>query len=244
MRPVIPKVRVGEVLHGTRNLRNWLRTSSMLEYFKKLSVRHMKPSFAKEVIYTPSRGDEFIVCANARGSFCVWSPNRDVVLLFLNPLPKYQQSYGFQPAMDPSIFAKWFVRTNSRRPDLNSWPNYAYQLWAALHVGGIDLADGHLRFQFQFETSLPFAIHQHLGGLDRATLKHLSYQAIREGIFRGEQIRNHPSSGRAFGPSLEHIPDMRAKIQNLCADGRLLQKAKGQKGFEYEAFVANFMNNN
>jgi hypothetical protein len=81
--PVVPKVRVGDVLYATRNLRNWLQTASLM-----YSVKHVRDGGslrnAKSVIYTPKRGDKYVVCVNAGKVFSVFVVDRDLTLFFVN----------------------------------------------------------------------------------------------------------------------------------------------------------------
>lgn len=83
MLPVVPKVRVGDVLYATRNLRNWLQTASLM-----YSVKHVRDGGslrnAKSVIYTPKRGDKYVVCVNAGKVFAVFVPDRELTLFFVN----------------------------------------------------------------------------------------------------------------------------------------------------------------
>ena len=70
MRPVIPKVRVGDILLGTKNLRNWLQTASLLNYVNQLGNQHYANS-TKGSLYLPSKKDRFVVAVNAWETFAV-----------------------------------------------------------------------------------------------------------------------------------------------------------------------------
>jgi len=75
------------------------------------------------VLYIPSKSDEFIVAANNYNRFAVWSPNANVVLLFVNPLEKKgpqrkgNRSYG-RPGRRPVAVAIMPEDIPGRRSEL------------------------------------------------------------------------------------------------------------------------------
>ncbi len=164
MRPLIPKVQVGSILYGTKNLRNWLRKSSLLTCLEHMHQGYQAAQ-AKKFIFTPQKDDEYIVAVNAWGRFAVWSPKSKVVLVFINRDSREQgrPRKELPPAlavfdktidkatgnpdtrMDPSIFPSWFINTNKRHIDLRGWPGYAYHLWASLHMNAISSNSGQIR---------------------------------------------------------------------------------------------------
>ncbi len=90
MKPLISRIRAGDVLYGTRNLRMYLQTASLyrvVNYATKCAggvdplVWDGAPS-----LYVPKKDDKFIVAVNTHNRFAVWSPNQKAVLLFLNPV--------------------------------------------------------------------------------------------------------------------------------------------------------------
>lgn len=187
MLPVVPKVRVGDVLYATRNLRNWLQAASL-----SVSVVHLGRGTraGKEVIYSPSKKDKYIVCVNVGLVFSVFVLNRDLVLFFVNPASgegskkvsggndypypgaptsseKPKKGSWLERRMSPAIFSTWFVRSSERMPDLRTWPDYAYGTWAALQMNTVSVGgDYKLSVQVPRDPSNLFLSHmksQNLG---------------------------------------------------------------------------------
>ena len=104
MLPVVPKVRVGDVLYATRNLRNWLQTASLM-----YSVKHVHDGGSlrgsKSVIYAPKRKDRYVVCVNAGLVFAVFVPERELTLFFVNTVDSragkeaLKKQLGFVPSV-------------------------------------------------------------------------------------------------------------------------------------------------
>ncbi len=251
MKPVVPKVRVGDVLHGTKNLRNYLRTCSLIRYFKSLELSPTRASEkqAKSLLYTPNKQDEFVVAVNSSGRFCVWSTNMDVIMIFKNS-EKSSSPHPDAVRMDPSIFAQWFVRTSGRRPVVRQWPLQAHYLWGALQINA----------QINPETRLPVA---GLGGtptedvpfcytaslpirkVDRATIQHAVMESIAYGSFRNlpraKKNVPMPYPGAGTGPNLKSLPALRADLKNLLRNPRLVARAKKESGLDF-SFLEHLQN--
>ncbi len=160
MRPLIPKVRLGDVLYGTRHLRHYLRAISVLTQLATIS--EYSRSNLQEIglklippLYAPRKDDPFVTAVNANGRFAVWSTNGPAVLLFVNPTASPQEVAKHLknpyakvagnpltlpvcdrigvPRMDATIFSKWFVRTPFRQVDTAVWPRYATGLRLCFH---------------------------------------------------------------------------------------------------------------
>lgn len=222
MPPVIPKVRVGEVLFGTKNLRHYLRTASILSYVRDLHVG-IKPS----LIYTPSRQDRFVVAANVRPYFAAWGPNQDVVLLFKNG----EEDRG--PRMDPNIFAQWFVRSGLYQPDLSSWPGYACTIWSVLQMNSgsvprntitIAPAPNKLNISGLGEgTKTPFMIHKATTGNKDLVFEN-TRAAIRCGMTRPNAPRNAFRKDFSCGPRLSDLKAMYEELARITRNPRIIQQ--------------------
>lgn len=251
MRPVISKVRVGDVLLGTKNLRNYLRTCSLLRYFRALDRKVGQKEDPKSLLYTPGKQDPFVVAINNHDKFAVWSPNKDVILMFINH--PSSELYVARKSMDPDIFAQWFVRTTDKNPDVAAWPRHAYFLWAALHMNAWRNPERSLQVRFnncrmEEEYDLPFAMAKSLGvdGVDNPTIA----EAVRESVTRGV-FRNLPNSrktspqifgGSNCGPSLKDLPRLRRNLESYAKNSRLISKARTQKELDL-SFLMNIKEN-
>ncbi len=111
MLPVVPKVRVGDVLYATRNLRNWLQTASLKSAANYAHEGGVGGRVAKSIIYTPKRTDKYVVCVNTGRVFAVFiheeNPKDEMggkILFFINPLaaPKYRPISAGRPVGAPS----------------------------------------------------------------------------------------------------------------------------------------------
>jgi hypothetical protein len=224
--------------------------------------RRAKPSEAKSLLYTPQKGDEFVVCVNNHERFCVWSPNKDVMLLFVNP-PKGQRVARMpglsrnpmaeahdQDRMSPVIFPKWFIRTPGKRPNVKEWPKHAHYLWGALHVNAWRNPETSLSVHFGAQNlhEFPFSLHQYFSGTDRSTIQH----AVREAVVRGT-FRNHPGKKQVkmgihspqigvTGPRIEDLPQLRSELDRLLQNPRLMSKVKEQRELDL-SFLANLQHN-
>ena len=188
MLPVVPKVRVGDILYATRNLRNWLQTASLM-----YSVKHIRNGgsarSSKSVIYTPGRGDKYVVCVNAGLVFAVFVPGQELVLFFINRTEKTSgkamQFQALNPIteggrrdlqkkkgvsrenddrMSPSLFSTWFVRSNEKMPDLRQWPDHPYAAWASLQMNAISV-NGDYRLTVSLPRQYDSIFYPNMGGL-------------------------------------------------------------------------------
>lgn len=234
MKPVVPKIRVGDVLHGTKNLRNYLRTCSLLQYLRELAGvdPFVGKAEASEIIYTPRKNDQFVVGANANGRFLVWEPNKQIVLFFYNG---HRTAGDPEPpkSMDAQTFAKWFTRTEARYPDVTLWPTWAYYLWAAIQLNACRNQEISLPFHYRPGSGsapflAPFIIRHCLpNGINSATIKHAVHESIRQGTFRNEgRARARIFKGLHHGPTLEDVRVMRDEIRRLASDPRVLSRTK------------------
>jgi hypothetical protein len=254
LRPLIPRVRVGDVLKGTRNLRNYLQTASTLNYVNDLSQQMNGRKKSKEKLFRPSKNEKFLVTVNAWGIFGVCSLDSEVVLVFCNPMrptvsPTARRK-GFpipMPGasglvrMDPTIFSKWFIRTPMRKTDTRTWSDYEYHMWAALHLNLNNIRhDNAPTFHCQNGPTGPFCTRAQAYGMQpREHLNTLILQWIPKGITRAtaETRRNMPSGG--FGPRLEDIDAHREELQHLCSNPRIAQRLKAEVNYVYKAFMQN-----
>ncbi|KKL80965.1 hypothetical protein LCGC14_1999490 [marine sediment metagenome] len=188
MLPVVPKVRVGDILYATRNLRNWLQTASLM-----YSVKHIRNGgsarSSKSVIYTPKREDKYVVCVNAGLVFAVFIPGQELVLFFINRTEKTSgkamQFQALNPIteggrrdlqkkkgvsrenddrMSPSLFSTWFVRSNEKMPDLRQWPDHPYAAWASLQMNAISV-NGDYRLTVSLPRQYDSIFYPNMGGL-------------------------------------------------------------------------------
>ena len=258
MRPLIPRVRVGDVLKGTKNLRNYLQTAATLDHISSLvpglTGRKARPCHSRG--YHPSKEDEFLVTVNARNIFGVWSNNNDVVLLFVNPhkdKPRKRKPtvFGLEPLpsrgrpstvylpnrMDPTIFSKWFIHTPKKYVDLTTWPSAPYYMWMSLHLN-MSSAPGKRQPLFCFPPgpSAPFSLYTNGRGWDRDQ----SIQLIREQVVQGVTRSSHPSNHlptEGFGPRLEETDNMRQKIAELCSNPRIEQQYTKEDSKAYKNWL-------
>ncbi len=226
MRPVVPRVRVGEVLLGTKNLRNWLHTSALRVYVRRLKGR---PTESLENGLPPlAKTDKFVVAVNAWETFGVWNRENEIVLLFVNP-PRGRGGFGpvesGAPRMSPDLFARWFIRTKGRQPDLEAWPNYAYHLWAALQM---NVYSGGPHRQINYAAMLgveaPFTLARRNDGNNRAFIREKLEQSIPFGVTRQKTRKRHPSNEVAYGPDLRDLPTMRQEIRNITKNPHMAAK--------------------
>ncbi len=251
MKPVISKIRVGDVLLGTKNLRNYLRTCSMLRYFRVLDRKYGPKKDPRSLLYTPSKQDQFIVSVNNHGRFAVWSPNKNVVLLFVNRTADGLNNR--RTVMDASIFAQWFVRTQDRSPAVKTWPTHAYYLWASIHMNAWRNPKIQLRMQSGHAERTedgPFEFADGLGvdEYDRQKISHAVRESIQRGIFRNfpNNKKQIPQlfSGGGFGPRLQDLPRMRSELENIMRNPRLVSKAKQSKDIDFTSpFLPNVQEN-
>lgn len=239
MGPVIPKVRVGDILLGTKNIRNWLQTASLLGYINQLANDYSTPK--KGSLYLPSKKDRFVVAVNAWETFAVWGLDRDLVILFCNPTKERLQGgrgyavpapmprhldLGDEVAMSPALFSQWFIRTQGKRPDLlKTWPDHAYYLWASLQMNGISNPEHPVSYMIPPGVDTSFITHLH-NEHPKSQIRERVQESIQLGLVRSKQRRRKPVGGRAYGPSLRDIPRWRAEISGLTANPRVVKKLK------------------
>jgi len=255
--PVVPKVRVGDVLYATRNLRNWLRTASLSV---SVTQRDDGVRARKGIIYSPSKKDKYVVCINAGLVFSVFLPDRDMVLFFVNAVPqtrtsksssdphlvfpsleKLKKCWRTENRMSPAIFSTWFVRSSERIPDLRTWPDYAYAAWAALQMNASSL-DGDYRLCIQIPKGhehlfLPHMGTQSLGNFgsgermrDRPTIRACIQHAIKYGMTRHRHQNSNFRAGRGepSGPRVEDIKEFRKIVQDSLRNPRTRKRLEDE----------------
>ena len=251
MRPVIPKVRVGDILVGTKNLRNWLQTGSLLNYVSQLASGHPQNS-KRDSLYIPTKKDRFVVAVNAWETFAVWGLDREAVILFCNPsdAPRVPLSRrkprrrDTDQAMSPALFAQWFIRTPGKKPDLiNTWPDHAYHLWAALQMNAISHPEHLLGYSVPPGREASFTI-PHLGyDVDRANMREIVRQTIQAGLILRKQRRRSPAGGRTYGPHLEDISRWQEQIRRVTSDPRIRKRFKEKVTLEVPQAVFDMLVN-
>lgn len=281
MRPLIPRVRPGDILKGTRNLRNWLQTASVLNYLTH--IRHGEyggSEEAKKKLYTPSKDDEFIVTVNAWGMFGAYSRNKDVILLFRNCQPQKSPSSSptaskkpiistelgctgvrHNPArkhkwegdsgvrMNPTLFSQWFIRTNGKCLELDTWPRYAIHMWSSLHLNLCVIPSSIGNQSFGFHTyngpAGPFEMHDNGSHSELLPLTQAFAHWYPRGITRmgGKYSFALTRPSGIVGPHLAEIPTMRWEIQELCSNPRVRARIKKDKGKDWSAFLQTYLVN-
>jgi len=249
MKPVISKIRVGDILLGTKNLRSYLRTCSMLRYFRALDRRYGPKGDPKSLLYTPGKQDQFVVAVNNHERFAVWGPNKNVVLLFVNSGDGGR--FGRTAVMDASIFAQWFMRTQGRSPAVKNWPVHAHYLWASIHMNAWRNPENQLRMtsghaEHTEDNPFEFADGMGVDTIDRQTIAHAVRESITRGIFRNfpNSKKKTPQlfSGQGYGPRLQDLPNLRSKLEDMMRNPRLVSKAKKNKDLDF-AFLMNVQEN-
>jgi hypothetical protein len=248
VRPVIPRVRVGDILSGTRNLRHYLQTAVTLNYLEDIHQGAMGRRKDKQHVYNPAKDEKFLVVANAWGSFCAVSTVANVGLFFRNPtdgpiripmgkkqlLPRSTALY-----MAPAIFSQWFIRTEEKQPDVRKWPDYAFHIWASAQMNLCNIvADGALTLHLQGGPQGPFSLVLNGKGVKRDNIHHY----IREWSVRGHTRLSYPDRGRlpngGYGPRLEDLSGMKERIRELCRNPRVVQRLKSEDQKAYQAILS------
>lgn len=238
-KPLIPKVRVGEILHGTRNLRNYLKYAGWvyLLSYNELSLIRSSATGLKKLIaertYFPRKDDEFVVLANSSYSFCVWGKNKDTFIFFINPHEKYKRlKPNEEIRMSPQIFSTWFTKTNSFNLKTNEWPLAASYVRSALHLEARLNKETHLPFQVSTnQCRIPKEIFEHLKitppeYVKQSRNKLALYESIKEGNFRRGLFRStHPTEGKAAGLLYSDIESMKKSIDSIMKRIENKQKA-------------------
>lgn len=252
MKPVVPKIRVGDVLLGTKNLRSYLRMCSLIRCLRGLEEGSGQTGEeAKSLLYTPGKGDEFVVVANNYDRFCVWGINKDVLLVFVNNT--INPTGMCTPRMNGRIFAQWFIHTNDRLPDMSSWPLYAHFTWATMQMNAWLNPECVLRVRYCPAQDERMADSPFLGarkmmnlGTTQDTIANAVAVSLSRGIFRREPSRGiakpavTPSkrintfapttniyNGHAIGPEISDLGILRETLQDLVQKPRILAKAGG-----------------
>lgn len=225
MQPVVPRIRVGDVLRGTKHLRNWLQTKSLVAYALKADAKVLSPS---DQLYVPRKDSQFVVVVNAWETFIACDFSDEVGVAFCNTLPPSSKRDLVDIRMSPSIFATWFIRTKERQPDLREWPAWAYVLWAALQM---NLCSKQLAYSIPALPEGPFSIAKRNGradpdfrrGLKRFLRDHAPQGVTRQRIRSRRVLRSAP-----YGPRLEDLAKDRQAVQEITNNSRLMQQMKEQ----------------
>lgn len=261
MLPVIPKVRAGDVLRGTKNLRNWLQLASVHTYLNSLLGEYTGARKSRNFIYTPTKNERFVVAVNNLGRFGVWVEGQEIFLLFNNPtLPrdrritppssgaappigwpvarwtKEDQGNVYKARMSPALFARWFISTSEKMPDLEKWPFFAQRAWIALHQDCLSNApSSSVSYAMGLDYSSPFQIVESL----RSSAQKIDLAAYRKSLETALRRRSSPAeaSGRtgrgrcidcAMGPCLEDLPKLRRSITEMVGNPRFKRKLDSQ----------------
>ena len=229
----MPKIRVGEVLRGTRNLRHWLRTASILRNVESLhrnGMGFLDPGFGKN-LYTPQKDDSFIVAANTPFHFCVWSPRQNVSLVFINPSGRYEKEVT--PYMSPALFATWFVRTNEYNLDLTKWPHFAYYIWALVQMNALALPNQPYALNLGKTHNTPFTLQMDVNNAEmRNAVAGFALQAGRWGRLRPNALRNWHSRRygvdyAGHGLRIQQVHSMQMSIREYLSHARRFLGPKG-----------------
>ena len=222
MNAVVPKIRVGDVLLGTKNLRNYIRTCSQLRYLNHLSRKRKGLHNIKTPLYTPNKQDKFIVAVNNNTRFAVWSSNQNVILFFGNSPSSPEE---FKPVMDREIFAQWFLKTPGRNPNVSDWPIQAHFLWASIHKNAVMNPNKRLIFKhppLNLEDK-PFIISSSIRY--KEDYRKVIQQGVREAIHFGNFKKKFKYSN-ACGPKLDDLPKLREGLKYRMEDTRIATEAK------------------
>lgn len=245
MKPLISKVRPGDILLGTRNLRAYLQTVSLyriLTHNQGPRKRH-NGRYAGPKLYIPSKQDSFVVAANTSECFATWCSNQNVVLLFINPvqsgqLPKsIEETHSFSNfvaqkgvdnqttlRMSPNIFSSWFMKTRFKKPDLREWPGYAYHMHACFHLGlvrrapGFRSESGGLSFTVGEDQDNEFMISEwNESAVNKPRVREMAENSRVRGHLRNSVQKGALLIGRAtgVGPRLRDISTYRSLIQGI-----------------------------
>ncbi len=245
MRPLIPRVRPGDILKGTRNLRNYLQTTATLNLLQELSAENLNPQGTD---YHPTKDEGFLVTANAWDTFGVVGLDSGVTLLFINPAtPSVQKLRGLpEPRMNPTMFSQWFIRTSEKKVDLSEWSDFAHYMWASFHLNlNNSPRKGMSRWAFQPGYPGIFLYST----WDHDLSKRILSEAILYATVRGStRPRANPSSATrhsrgvhssGFGPRLEEIPGMRSEIRGLCHNPRVTQRLMKEGNSAHKVLTLN-----
>ena len=234
MQPLVPKIRVGEVLRGTRNLRHWLRTASILHNVENLhnnGIGFLDPNLGGN-LYTPQKDDAFVVAANTPFHFCVWSPRQSVALIFVNPTGRHERD--IEPYMNPALFATWFVRTNEYNPELEKWPHFAYYLWAMVQMNALALPNQGYSLSLGRNHTNPFKFHADVNNVDQrnAIARYVpltgKWGRLRPNSLKIWHSRRYGADGGGYGIRLQQIQSMQSSIKEYLYNSRKFLGPKGR----------------
>jgi hypothetical protein len=279
VQPVVPKIRVGDVLRGTRNLRSWIHASMWKTYIDASDRGVLYLPTPRSIVFNLSKEDDFIVAVNAWNKFAVWHRKQKLLILFLNgqsnsdgiserprqvveiperhrklrkmnsihPIPsdlsttipfglrskRFEERYSRRHTyMSPELFARWFIRTPERHPDLRRWPLYAHHTWAALHMNASHplLGDYQLHFPFcpnpsHSAFSVPRAIEGLRGG-DRGQLFQYALMASKTGVVRFRNSMGGVLPVGPQGPRLEDISRIKEDAKSIIRKSNNRKKGK------------------
>ncbi|KKM87991.1 hypothetical protein LCGC14_1263330 [marine sediment metagenome] len=236
MLPVVPKVRVGDVLYATRNLRNWLQTASLMYSVKQHVHNGGSLRGSKGIIYAPKRKDKYVVCVNAGFVFAVFVPGQDLFLFFVNTIGangRDMEKSKLRYRMSPSLFSTWFVRSNERLPDLRQWPDYSYAAWVSLQMNAVGIK-GDYRLAVPIPQRYDSIFCPNMGGLgnfgpgkrskDRGTLRLCLQHAIKTGMTRENYQTGQFQAavmGHVFGPRMSDIEKFRKDLGKWIKNPRI-----------------------
>lgn len=243
-RSLIPRVQVGDILKGTRNLRGYLQTAATLNFLTAYSRDLSKAQLqkAKKTLYKPSKNERFLVTVNSTRTFGVHSLDSDILLLFVNPIEQPAQHNRFpltpssmRQTMSPTIFSKWFVRTPRKKTDTRKWPSYAFFMWVALHLNLHAIPrDSAPKVRVPDGPQGPFGYYkQYMGQWSREELITVFQQWVATGLTRKPDVGNLGYG--SMGPLLKDTQLMREEIDRLCNNPRTMNLVKAL-GFPGSAF--------
>jgi hypothetical protein len=233
LRPLIPRVRIGDILLGTRNLRRYLQTAATLSYVKEVGAG-VSAGRARAVLYRPSKEDQFLVTVNAWEVFGAHGLNCPVTLLFANPTtggPAGRSVAGNSSRMNPTLFSKWFIRTPRRMVDLADWPAWACYMKMSLHLNLGNSRDPNApAFNYGSGCRSPFTTQR---GKPPWTKNQL-IAALEEWAPRGiTRLAPARGGGKTMhrggcGPLFDEIPAMQDEIRERCSNPRIARHLKAE----------------
>jgi hypothetical protein len=222
VQPLIPKVKPGDVLRGTKHLRRWLKTAGLLRYLQSVAGEDTHRGDASGYLYSPSKGDKFLVTVNTSETFGVYSEEKNGIALIFPAVQGASNSRGVEKGITPTTFSQWFIRTDVRFVNAQKWPLEAYYMWVSLQLD-MQRAPSESRPTFH-QGGDPFNKHCFLRNWGKSELMLFASRWISRGATRSPPkkllSRLYP------GPRLTDIEQMQRSIQEICANPRTLQKIK------------------
>lgn len=229
MQPVVPKIRVGDVLRGTKNLRNWLQAKSLLALALLVQARHYDRE-PENQLFTPRKDSKYIVLVNAWETFIAGDFANNACIIFCNG--KVPGQVEPEMRMSPGKFATWFIRTKERCPDLKAWPDWAYRHWLSLQMNLCGSKHQRHPVMIQPGPSGPFLMAQDFvaGPHFRADKKEILQTEIPRGITRVKTRRPPVNNGLAHGPRLEDFAEDQEAIRKVTTNLRILKSIEQKLG--------------